>query len=84
MQVNVRLCEWARQKPLSICQLMALHEAVGGPMVHVNTPTVALKKAQYVCKRRTRHSLKKRDPKWFKQAQEELTERRAQALAGEI
>ena len=51
--------------------------------MHVNTLTAAFKKAQYVWKR-TPHSLKKRDPKRFKQAQKELAELRAQAQAGEI
>ena len=54
-----------------------------GPTVHVSTLTAALKKARFVWKR-TRHSLKKRDPKRCKQAQEELAELRGQAQAGEI
>ena len=56
-----RLSQWARQEPLSMSQLMVLHEAAGGPVVHMNTLTAALKKARFVWKR-TRHSLKKTRP----------------------
>lgn len=57
-----RILEAAKQEPLTAKALLAKHIAIGGTLVHVNTITKALKKAQFVWKR-TRSSLKKNETK---------------------
>ena len=57
-----RILEAATQEPLTAKALLAKHLALGGTLVHVNTITKALKKAEFVWKR-TRSSLKKNGTK---------------------
>lgn len=57
-----KIVEAAKDEPLTAKALLAKHIATGGTLVHVNTITKALKKAQFVCKR-TRSSLKKNETK---------------------
>jgi len=57
-----KILEAARQEPLTAKALLAKHLDTGGTLVHVNTLTKALKKAEFVWKR-TRASLKKNETK---------------------
>jgi transposase len=57
-----KILEAAKQEPLTAKALLAKHIAIGGTLVHVNTITKALKKADFVWKR-TRSSLKKNETK---------------------
>jgi len=57
-----KILEAAKQEPLTAKALLAKHIASGGALVHVNTITKALKKAEFVWKR-TRSSLKKNETK---------------------
>lgn len=57
-----KILEAAKQEPLTAKALLAKHIAIGGTLVHVNTITKALKKAEFVWKR-TRSSLKKNETK---------------------
>ena len=57
-----RLLDAAEKEPLTAKALLAKHVDAGGTLVHVNTLTKALKRAQFVWKR-TRSSLKKNETK---------------------
>ena len=57
-----KILEAAEKEPLTAKALLAKHIAIGGTLVHVNTITKALKKAEFVWKR-TRSSLKKNEMK---------------------
>jgi transposase len=57
-----KILEAAEKEPLTAKALLAKHIAIGGTLVHVNTITKALKKAEFVWKR-TRSSLKKNETK---------------------
>lgn len=57
-----KIVEAAKDEPLTAKALLAKHIATGGTLVHVNTITKALKKAEFVWKR-TRSSLKKNETK---------------------
>ena len=57
-----KIVEAAKDEPLTAKALIAKHIATGGTLVHVNTITKALKKAEFVWKR-TRSSLKKNETK---------------------
>lgn len=57
-----QLIDWARQEPLSAPQLLAKLVDSGAPEMHPNTIRSMLRKAGLTWKR-TRHSLKKKDPK---------------------
>ncbi|WP_158025661.1 helix-turn-helix domain-containing protein [Rhodoferax antarcticus] len=57
-----RLLDAAEKEPLTAKALLAKHVDAGGTLVHLNTLTQALKKAQFVWKR-TRSSLKKKETK---------------------
>ena len=57
-----KLLDAAEKEPLTAKALLAKHVDAGGTLVHVNTLTKALKKAQFVWKR-TRSSLKKSETK---------------------
>ena len=53
-----RIVEWATTQPLTAAGLLARHNDVGGPHVHINTLVATLKQAGLVWKR-ARYSLKK-------------------------
>jgi transposase len=57
-----KLLDAAEKEPLTAKALLAKHVDAGGTVVHVNTLTKALKRAQFVWKR-TRSSLKKNETK---------------------
>ena len=57
-----KLLDAAEKEPLTAKALLANHVDAGGTLVHVNTLTKALKRAQFVWKR-TRSSLKKNETK---------------------
>lgn len=57
-----KLLDAAEKEPLTAKALLAKHVDAGGTVVHVNTLTKALKRAQFVWKR-TRASLKKNETK---------------------
>lgn len=57
-----KLLDAAEKEPLTAKALLAKHVDAGGTLVHVNTLTKALKRAQFVWKR-TRSSLKKNETK---------------------
>ena len=57
-----KLLDAAEKEPLTAKALLAKHVDAGGTLVHVNTLTMALKRAQFVWKR-TRSSLKKNETK---------------------
>jgi transposase len=57
-----KLLDAAEKEPLTAKALLAKHVDAGGMLVHVNTLTKALKRAQFVWKR-TRSSLKKNETK---------------------
>lgn len=57
-----KLLDAAEKVPLTAKALLAIHVDAGGTVVHVNTLTKALKRAQFVWKR-TRSSLKKNETK---------------------
>lgn len=56
-----KILDAARSEPLTAKALLARHVEEGGTLVHLNTMTGALKAAGFVWKR-TRHSLKKKEP----------------------
>jgi transposase len=57
-----KLLDAAEKEPLTAKALLAKHVDAGGTLVHLNTLTKALKRAQFVWKR-TRSSLKKNETK---------------------